>query len=222
MADKVADVMAAQLGSAVAARGKAVFAVSGGSTPKLLHEALSARDLPWRDVTTVLVDERWVAPGEAGSNETFVLETLRRNKAAHVPVVGLYRPTRTPQEAFAAVAAAVSQAGPSIDVLHLGLGLDGHTASWFPHADGLDAALAPGAGRVAAITAKQSAVTGALTARMTLTLDAVKSAKHIYLMLTGANKRAAFEAALDDGPVEHMPVRAILAARPDMWICWAP
>ncbi|MEM7569499.1 MAG: 6-phosphogluconolactonase [Pseudomonadota bacterium] len=221
MAEKMADVMEAQLRAAALENGRAVFAVSGGSTPRALHTALSLRDLEWQKVTTVLVDERWVPVGQPGSNEVFVLETLRQSKAKHVPIVGLYKPTPTPQEAVDAVRADIDRTAPRIDVLHLGMGLDGHTASWFPGADGLTEALETNE-RVCAITAKQSAVTGALTQRMTLTLEAVTSAQHITLMLTGEDKRGVFSKALEDGPIEELPVRAILRARPDMWVCWAP
>jgi len=221
MAEKVADVMEAQLRSALLQNGRAVFAVSGGSTPRTLHEVLSTRDLNWQNVTTLLVDERWVPAHEDGSNEAFVLETLRQNKAAHVPIVGLYKPTPKPQDAVDAVRKDIERAAPQIDVLHLGMGLDGHTASWFPHAQGLTTALNSNQ-RVCAITANESAVTSAHTDRMTLTLSAVKAAKHITLMLTGADKRRVFTAALEDGPVEDLPVRAILRERPDLWVCWAP
>lgn len=221
MADKLADLMEAQLRNALDDKGEAVFAVSGGSTPRALHGALSQRDLRWQNVKTVLVDERWVPASDAGSNEAFVLETLRQNQAAHVPVVGLYKPTPTPGHAVEAVAADLEKVAPKIDVLHLGMGPDGHTASWFPGANGLTHALTT-TERVAAIEAEQSAVTGSLTQRMTLTLAAVKAATHITLMLTGAQKRAVLEEACGDGPVEDLPVRAILRARPDMWVCWAP
>ncbi|MEO0410799.1 MAG: 6-phosphogluconolactonase [Pseudomonadota bacterium] len=221
MAVKVADLIEAQLRAVLLEKGKAVFAVSGGSTPRALHGALAQRDLRWQDVTTVLVDERWVPADQPGSNEAFVLETLRRDKAAHVPVVGLYKPAPAPQAAVEAVAADVAKAAASIDILHLGMGPDGHTASWFPGADGLQEALTT-ADQVAAIAAKKSAVTGALTERMTLTLAAVKAARHIVLMLTGLEKRRVLETALENGPIDALPVRAILRARPDMWVCWAP
>lgn len=221
MAEKMADLFETQLRAALLARGEAVFAVSGGSTPRALHQALSQRDLAWQKVKSVLVDERWVSPDQDGSNERFVHDTLRQNKAVHVPVVGLYKPTPAPGAAVEVVEADLEKIAPTIDVLHLGMGLDGHTASWFPGADGLEHALTTQA-RVAAITAKKSEVTGELTDRMTLTLSAVKAAKHVALMITGGDKRAVLDSALGSGPVEELPVRAILRARPDMWLCWAP
>lgn len=221
MAEKLADLMDAQLRHALLEKGRAVFAVSGGSTPRALHIALSHRALRWQDVTTILVDERWVPPHEDGSNEAFVLETLRQNKARHVPIVGLYKSTPTPQDAVASVQADLERVASSIDVLHLGMGLDGHTASWFPGAQGLSHALET-RDRVCAITAEKSPVTGALTQRMTLTLAAVKAATHITLILAGQDKKHVLEQALKDGPADELPVRAILRARPDMWVCWAP
>lgn len=221
MADKLADLMEAKLSAAILERGKAVLAVSGGSTPRALHGSLSQRDLEWQTVTALLVDERWVPPGAPGSNETFVRDTLACNKAADIAIAGLYRPDCTAQDAAARVASDVRDIASQIDVLHLGMGPDGHTASWFPGAIGLDHALSTQT-CVAAIQAEKSDVTGDLTQRMTLTLAAVKTAKTVVLMLTGTQKRKVLEQALQAGPVEALPVRAILRARPDMWVCWSP
>jgi 6-phosphogluconolactonase len=101
------------------------------------------------------------------------------------------------------------------------MGPDGHTASWFPYADGLGDAL-HSEKPLCAVDAQQSNVTGKHVRRMTLTLDAVKSARFIALMIAGEEKRNAYIKALEDGPVEAMPVRAILKARPDLWTVWAP
>ncbi len=211
----LADEVAASLRSALAARGRAVLAVSGGSTPAALYRILADTELDWDRVTVVLVDERWVDPGQAGSNETFVHETLLQGRAAHAVFVGLKTAHAAPTDAAPERAHAVAEAlaGAPIDVAVLGLGADGHTASWFPHADGLEAALAADAPLVAAIRAAPSAVTGAHLDRLTLTLPALRDARQSIIMITGPEKRRAYEAALDElNAVADMPVRALLAA----------
>ena len=120
------------------------------------------------------------------------------------------------------VAATLGARAEPFDAVVLGLGSDGHTASWFPHAQGLGQALSEKAGPVAAIRAAPSDVTGAHLDRLTLTLTALKNARLILMLISGQEKRAAFEAACGPGPVEDMPARAILKARPDMWVCWWP
>ena len=220
-AERVADLIAIQLRNAIAARGSARLAVSGGSTPAALYEALSERALRWRDVAIVLVDDRWVAPGKAGSNEDFVRNSLLQNEAAQARLTGLWSEKPSPRDGIEFAERQLPFGKLAIDVVVLGMGLDGHTASWFPHAEGLAEALSDDR-RVAAVTAVESAVTGAHLERITLTLGAVSKAQHIWLMITGDEKRAVLERALADGADEEMPVRAIFRARPDLTTAWAP
>jgi 6-phosphogluconolactonase len=93
------------------------------------------------------------------------------------------------------------------------MGPDGHTASWFPRAQGLDQALSRNGAKVAAVKADETDVTGRHTQRMTLTLGAIAGASRILLMIAGSAKRDALERALQDGPVADLPVRAVLRAR---------
>ncbi len=220
MAARLADVIEAQLARAIAEKGAASFAVSGGSTPAALYDALSERDLHWEKVRVLLVDERWVAPGEAGSNETFVRDTLINNKAAGATLHGLWREGMAPATAADALNSELSDLFSACDAVVLGMGNDGHTASWFPHAEGLDAALSSDA-LVAAVRAAPSDVVGAHRDRVTMTLPAVARARFVCLLMAGAEKRKTFEAVRAPGPVEDHPVRAILKTRPDLWACWA-
>lgn len=221
MAARLADMIEAQLARAIAERGAASFAVSGGSTPAGLYKALSTRVLDWSRVTAILVDERWVAPGEDGSNETFIRETLMQNHAAALNLVGLWSDAPTPAQGLAMVEARLEGVSRPFDAVVLGMGPDGHTASWFPYADGLDDAL-HSEKSLCAVNALQSNVTGKHVSRMTLTIGAVKSARFMTLMIAGEEKRNAYIKVLEDGPVEAMPVRAILKARPGLWAAWAP
>lgn len=221
-AERLADYLEAQLARAIAERGSASFAVSGGSTPEALYRKLAERSLDWARATAVLVDERWVAPGVSGSNEAFVRATLRTGKAHNLEVIGLWSPASTPREGLAAAEARLQRLKEPLDAVVLGMGNDGHTASWFPRCDGLGEALATAGMRLAAVRARKSDVTGDHLDRMTLTLGAIASARSICLVMAGADKRAAFERANAGGDIADMPVRAILRMRPDLWACWAP
>lgn len=220
-AERLADFIGSELARAIAERGTAAIAVSGGSTPEALYKELSTRALDWAKVTAVLVDERWVSPGEAGSNESFVRSALVANRATETQIIGLWSSEPTPKEGLAEALGRIAGI-KRFDAVVLGMGNDGHTASWFPHCGGLAGALAMSGPSLAAVRAKKSEIAGDFLDRMTLTLGAVASARSVSLLLAGADKRATFERARGEGPVEEMPVRAIMRARPDMWVCWAP
>lgn len=222
MVAELADTIETALIAAIVAKGSASFAVSGGSTPKPLYQALAGRDLDWSKVTVILVDERWVDPGEAGSNESFVRDSLMRDKAAAARFIGLKTSTASPQEAAQALNADLPADLFPLDVAVLGMGADGHTASWFPGADGLDAALEASAPPLAAITAKRSAVTGDHLLRMTLTLPVLEGARLSLLMLTGSEKQRTLDVARADGAVRDMPVRALLrSGAANLQVHWA-
>ena len=219
---KITELIATQLQASLGATGKARFAVSGGSTPADVYRALSALDLPWDKIHIDMVDERFVPPTHEASNESFVHRTLLKDYAAAAAFDGLWREGLNLDEAAQAASDRHASVDGDLDVVVLGMGGDGHTASWFPHADGLSQALDNGAPSFCAVTAQQSEVTGAHTQRLTMSLPLVASAKLIILLIAGDEKRNALNAALADGPIADAPVRAILRARPDLWICWAP
>lgn len=222
MAARLADLMQAVIDRAVAAQGLATIALSGGATPSLLYRALASRKVDWPNVTATLVDERFVPPSATGSNEAFLRATFLQGAAGRTRFVGLWNDAGSLEDAAADANARVRNLVRPFDVVVLGMGLDGHTASWFPHADGLSDALAADAPLVVPVRAKRSEVTGEHTERLTLSLRAIADARLAILLLTGAEKRSAFERFSGAGPTESAPVRAILAARPDIWACWAP
>ncbi len=222
MAARLSDLIEAMIERAVAAQGLATIALSGGSTPAPLYQALAARAVDWPNVAVTLVDERFVPPSEKGSNEAFVRSTFLQGFAAKSRFVGLWNEAASLEAAAKEAAARIGSLVRPFDVVVLGMGPDGHTASWFPHADGLREALAGDAPLVAPVRARKSTVTGDQVDRLTLSLRAITDARLIILMMTGEDKRSAFEKFVGVGAVEDAPVRAILRARPDIWVSWAP
>ncbi len=220
----LAGLIADRLALALAQKGKASLAVSGGSSPRGLYQRLSRTPLDWARVHVVLVDERMVPPSDAASNERLVRESLLQHDAAAARFRGMYAADQSLQAAAQACADHVRQMPLPFDVLILGMGVDGHTASWFPRAEGLDAALdQAGDALCAPVLAPAQSVAGTHRQRLTLTRRALAGAQLGVLVLRGAAKRAAYEKARAPGAVQEMPVRAILRTPPHVfWPCWAP
>lgn len=216
LADALAEAVATDLKAGIAARGAASLAVSGGSTPALFFRTLSARpDIAWHKVTVTLVDERWVDESSDRSNARLVKANLLQNKASAAIFVPLYQGGALPD--LARTAAAMATVPWPLDVAILGMGNDGHTASFFPGGDNLGAALT-GEGPVVAIDAP-----GAGEPRITLTLRQLLAARALYLHIEGEAKVKTLEKAEAEGPVEDMPVRAILRqTQTPLTIYWSP
>jgi len=220
---RLTQLIADRLALSIAQNGRASLALSGGSTPRGLYEQLSHEPINWAKVEVTLVDERFVPPDHEASNEKLVRETLLQNQAAAANFIGLKGTAKTPQGAAMIANKALSALRP-FDAVVLGMGEDGHTASWFSGADELDGVLDPQSSTLCApLNAPQSPITGANTSRLTLTLSALKEARLCVLALTGAGKKEAYEKALKPGPVNDMPIRAILRTPLGaFWPCWTP
>jgi 6-phosphogluconolactonase len=223
MVERLAQLIALQLQTALAQRGRALFAVSGGSTPAHLHAALSKCDLDWRNVTVAPVDERWVDADHAGSNETFIRRTLLQNKASLATLFRVKTEHALPAEGAAQLDAELRDIAEAPDAVVFGMGPDGHTASWFPHCDGLAPAIArDGEATLVGIRAKKSEVTGDLLDRITMTASYVRHAPLKILLLQGEGKRDTYRRASEAGAIEDMPVRALFRDASDLWTAWAP
>jgi 6-phosphogluconolactonase len=182
VASKAAAVIAAEARDAVVARGRFIMAVSGGHTPWQMLRALAGEKVPWEEVQVVQVDERVAPPGDPDRNLTHLRESL----LTRVPL----RPDQLhamPVEASDLKAAAKSYAGtlqelagspPVLDLVHLGLGPDGHTASLVPGDPVLD------------VTDTDVALTGVYQwrCRMTLTYPIINRARRILWVVTGSDK----------------------------------
>jgi 6-phosphogluconolactonase len=216
LAEALAEAIAANLKSGVKARGAASLAVSGGSTPARFFKALSARaDVPWDKVTVTLVDERWVDETSDRSNGRLVKANLLQGRAAAARFVPLYQGGGAPDEYAAGLAQ--REVPQPLDAAILGMGNDGHTASFFPGGDTLAEALTA-EGPVIAIRAP-----GAGEPRVTLTLKRLLDARALYLHIEGEEKVETLREAETEGPIEAMPVRAILRQnQTPLTIYWCP
>lgn len=214
-AGALAEWVAAALRRALSETGRATLVVSGGRSPVAFFEALAGYELPWSSVVVSLADERWVAPTQPGSNEALVRQHLLHGPAAAARFVSLYQAADSLQQAAERADAAVAELGP-VDVLVLGMGDDGHTASLFPGSPLLDDALQGDCPR--RVLPMQAPV--APHERLSLTRPLLASARWPLLAIQGADKLATLKMALAGGPMQDMPIRAFLQA--PLAIHWCP
>jgi 6-phosphogluconolactonase len=196
--------IATLLGDAIATRGTASLALSGGRSPKPVLEALATTPLDWSKVVVTLVDERWVAPDAPDSNERLLRETLLTGPAAAARFVPMKNDSTDAYAGQPAVETAFAAIPWPLDIVLLGMGEDGHTASLFPAAvelaDGLTSAA-----RTIAVTPP-----AAPHQRLSLTASAILASRHIFLQISGAAKKAVYDNARAGGPVEQLPIRLAL------------
>lgn len=196
----VAQELTEALGMALTSRDRAVLCLPGGSTPVPVYKALAAARLDWGRVVVVPGDERWVPLDHNRSNARLIRRNLI-DEGAGAELVGLYTDGLDPVAGAVAASERIAPLLP-LSVLLLGMGEDMHTASLFPGAEGLAAALDPAAPPVLPIS------TPAVSEpRVTLSLPALTSATECFLMITGPEKRAALERAASLS-VEEAPIRA--------------
>ncbi len=212
------------LTQALAEKGEASLIGAGGSTPAPLYEHLAEQDLDWTNVLIGLSDERWVPITHHASNGAMVQATLLQKhaaKAKFIPLSPSVNEAKTAPEAdtLKALAQSYSPLTETPDLVILGMGSDAHTLSWFPQADGLETALDPTTSQtVCPIFARASRVTGEITTRLTLTYPVIARARHVLLLITGAEKRRVLEEAGPETPVAHM----MQAAGTRLCVYWSP
>jgi 6-phosphogluconolactonase len=203
LATGLAGAVSRALSRIVEDKGAAVLAVSGGTTPKLFFDVLSRQTIAWDKIIVTLVDERQVDIESPRSNARLVAQSLLRNAAKAAHFVPLYR-----NEAVAAKL--------NLDVVVLGMGMDGHTASFFPDADRLSDALdATNTEGVMEINAP-----GAGEPRLTFTFAKLHVPSTKFLHIEGREKAEVFEVAKAGKNVLEMPIRAFLQPGSSLNVYW--
>jgi 6-phosphogluconolactonase len=210
MAEQVAGDIGFVVESAIEAHGSARIAVPGGKTPDVVYKALLAnKKLDWSKITLVPTDDRLVALDDALSNYA-KLESFFGAKGANVvPLVdesalGDYR------EAGRLADERLKLIDWPLDLVMLGMGADGHTASIFPGPD-MDRAVAGPRERRAVGVRPDPLPAEAPVERVTLTAAALSSARAVMVVITGAEKRAVLEKAIEEGPLSSKPIGRVLA-----------
>ena len=211
LAIDLAQSLAEDLEDALASHGRVSFAVPGGTTPGPVFDALCAADLDWSRVTVLLGDERWVPESAPRSNAALVRRHLLRDRAEAAMFLPYFRADMTPEAAMAPLAEAVAPLLP-ISVLLLGMGADMHTASLFPGADRLAEALEDDAPPLMALRAP-----GAPEPRLSLTGPVLRGAIASHIVITGAEKRAALDAANRRHDPMTAPVSLVLRQATVHW-----
>jgi len=209
---RLAQDIAQRLAVAIQARGFAVLSVSGGKSPVALFEALRVIGIDWSCVRITLVDERCVPCSHPDSNARLVQTHLLQDLAAKAQLVFMVSSATEPLDKPAALAEAASAtltAAGTADVLVLGMGTDGHTASLFPDAPNLIDALDLRNTQTCVAIELAHPPANAPYARITQTLAQILSARHIVLPLTGADKLHALQQAWPHATPE-LPISFVL------------
>ncbi|MDF2642302.1 MAG: pgl [Pseudomonas sp.] len=214
LAETLAANVAARLNAAIDENGTATLVVSGGRSPVAFFESLAQQPLDWSNVVVSLADERWVPTEHPDSNAGLLQRHLLQGPAAQARFVGLYTVAPTVEEAAQAADRILAEL-PPIDVLILGMGDDGHTASLFPDSPNLAEALDLQSERrclpmLAPSVPRQ---------RLTMTRQLLASARLPILSISGQAKLDTLRAALASEDIARMPVRAFLDSSLEIYWC---
>lgn len=221
--DEMADAVAGDIGfiieSALEARGEALIALPGGNTPKPVFERLVKAKINWKKVTIIPGDERLVPMTDERSNVRMIAQTFLPTGARVIPITGDIDDYKL---AGNSADARLQDLKWPPDLVWLGMGSDGHTASIFAGPD-LDDALNAPKGRHAVGVMPDPLPPEAPVARVTLTRSAILSARTILITITGQAKRDLLEGAIEDGQSSKLPIGRVLAeAEQPIDIHWAP
>ena len=221
--DEMAAAVAGDIGfiveSAIDARGAALLALPGGNTPKPIYQKLAAAKLEWKRVTLIPGDERLVPMQDEMSNVRAIAQAFLPTGARVIPIAGDIADYHL---AGNSADARLQDLPWPPDLVWLGMGEDGHTASIFPGPDLEDALNAPKARRAVGVMPDPMPA-DAPVARVTLTRAAILSARTILIAITGQAKRDLLEQAIKDGHSSKLPIGRVLAeCDQPIDIHWAP
>lgn len=198
-----AERLIAILSDAVAERGHAFLAVSGGRTPQALFAQLASTELPWHKITITLADDRWLPADAKDSNERLVKSVLLQDKASQANFISLVTADAKAEQGADTIAQRLA-AVPTFDAVILGMGEDGHTASLFPCSKELAEGLSTTADALAVNP------TTAPYQRMSLSKQRLLNSRHLFLHLVGPAKLPVLNQAVAGDDVMQMPIRAFL------------
>jgi len=203
--EALADTVVEMLGRGISQNGSATLVVSGGSTPLNFFRLLSALPLAWDRVTVLLADERWVPPDHSDSNERLVRENLLVGAAAAARFLPLKTAHDSAEQAEGNVDSILATVG-RFDLVILGMGGDGHTASLFPGATALPEGLDMASGRQCLAVTPVSAP----HQRMSMTLPRLLDSERIFVHITGTDKKHTLDLARKKNDPFKLPIAAVL------------
>ncbi len=211
-AAELADAVAGDVGfiieSALDARGQALIALPGGKTPAPIYEKLAKAKLNWKNVVIIPTDDRLVPITDPLSNAQMIAKIFLPKGARVLPITT--DKAADHKMAGQAADARLQELHWPLDLVWLGVGADGHTASIFPGPD-LDEALNGPKARRALGVMPDPLPKDAPVARVTLSRAAILSARTIMIALTGQDKRDILEKAIEDGALSSVPIGRVLA-----------
>jgi 6-phosphogluconolactonase len=214
---KLADLIANEISTAITKRGIATLVLSGGNTPKPLLAALAQKPLPWDKVVVTLADERWVDTDSDASNESMIRNILLQGLASSARFVPLKNAAVAASEGQSLCQKNLADLPFPLDMVILGMGDDGHTASLFPGVSGsaLD--------QNTEVLCQSIVPPVAPYERMTLTASALLNSRKVILHIVGDNKWQVYQDALKEGPVDDLPIRVVLhQGRVPVEVYWSP
>ena len=205
------------LDAAIRERGNASLIVSGGTSPLTTFHVLSQRKLSWRNVTIVPSDDRLVPIAHEDSNEGMIRRELLQNEAAEAQLLSLVESENPDRGQLEALNSRLAKLARPIDLVVLGMGDDGHTASLFPNTPGIDNALRSADECVVQYPPHLK------IPRISLTPKFMLDAREIVLLFFGDKKRAIYDRAAGSGDIRDLPVRFVLHQQSvPVNIYWAP
>lgn len=220
-AEQLAQLVANELQAAIQIKAKATAAFAGGTTPVLFFEALAKQALDWSKIAFTLTDERQVDPSNERSNARLLQTHLLGGLQPAASFQSLYQTAQTAADVDN-LASQLQENFLPLDSVVLGMGNDGHFASLFPQASNLELGLDPNNSTILL----EIRAPDLPEARISLSLAALLQAKHLHLLITGADKHQLLEQAqanLAASQPRQWPIEALLQQAGDkLTIHYAP